>query len=155
MTTQPPALANLRAEHDTVFGCDPSCAAAQLKETPTLLDQCHYTLAFVEETPRIYLAASYQRLGTPDICSSMLSGQRFPTKGLKVIIVHQAIHWNPRLGAKPREFIPERWLVKPGHELYPPEGAFKALDVGPRRCMLKGKPGHLVTCPLWALYIYS
>ena len=33
------------------------------------------------------------------------------------------------------EFIPEPWLVESGHELYPPAGAFRAFEQGPRSCI--------------------
>lgn len=135
MSTQPAAYEKLRAEHDAIFGPDPSRAAELLKKTPTLLNQCRYTLAFVKETLRLNPPAADQRLGHPDVSLPTLDGQLFPTKDLHVMIVHQAIHWNPRIWVRPKEFIPERWLVEPGHELYPPEGAFKAFDVGPRRCI--------------------
>jgi cytochrome P450 len=135
MSKFPEALSRLQQEHDDVFGANPSDAAELLKSRPTLINQCPYTLAFVKETLRLYPPAANMRLGTSEVTLPTLNGQMLPTEGLNIVLVHQIIHMNPRIWVKPKEFIPERWLVEPGHELYPPSGAFRAFDLGPRRCI--------------------
>jgi cytochrome P450 len=129
------ALAQLRDEHDSIFGKDISKAADLLKTQPSLLNQCRYTLAFIKETLRLYPPAANMRLGQRDIALPALNGQMLQTGGLNIILLHQIIHQNPRVWARTDEFLPERWLVEPGHDLYPPEGAFRPFDIGPRSCI--------------------
>lgn len=135
LSKHPKALAQLRDEHDAIFGKDISKAADLLKSQPSLLNQCRYTLAFIKETLRLYPPAANMRLGQRDIALPALNGQMLPTGGLNIILLHQIIHQNPRVWVRTDEFLPERWLVEPGHELYPPEGAFRPFDVGPRSCI--------------------
>ncbi|KAF2726749.1 cytochrome P450 [Polyplosphaeria fusca] len=135
MSKHPEALARLREEHDSIFGTDITQTATLLKDQPTLFNQCRYTLAFVKETLRLYPPAANMRLGSSELVLPALNGQMLPTEGLNIILVHQTIHKNPRIWVRPEEFIPDRWLVDPGHELYPPPGAFRPFDIGPRRCI--------------------
>ncbi|KAH9863977.1 hypothetical protein J1614_009910 [Plenodomus biglobosus] len=135
MSQNPNALLKLQQEHDSVFGKDTTVTGKLLKDDPYLLNKCHYTLAFVKETLRMYPPGANMRLGTAEAKLPALNGQLLPTEGLNIILVHQIIHQNPRIWPKPKEFIPERWLVDPSHELYPPEGAWRAFDIGPRRCI--------------------
>lgn len=132
------ALARLRQEHDIVFGDDVSGAAHLLKENPTLLNQCTYTLACVKETLRLYPPAANMRRGQPGISLPALNGQLLPTEGFNIVVVQQTVHQNPRVWVRPREFLPERWLVGPGHELYPPQNAYRPFDIGSRTCI--GQP---------------
>jgi cytochrome P450 len=110
------ALAQLRDEHDSIFGKDISKAADLLKTQPSLLNQCRYTLAFIKETLRLYPPAANMRLGQRDIALPALNGQMLQTGGLNIILLHQIIHQNPRVWARTDEFLPERWLVEPGHD---------------------------------------
>lgn len=135
MSKYPEPCSQLRKEHDSIFGADVSKTAEVLKAQPALLNQCRYTLAFVKETLRLYPPGANMRLGTSEATLPALNGKILPTEGLNIILVHQPIHMNPRIWLKPNEFIPERWLVEPGHELYPPSGAYRPFDIGPRRCI--------------------
>ncbi|KAF2010892.1 putative cytochrome P450 [Aaosphaeria arxii CBS 175.79] len=137
MTRNPTALSLLQNEHDSIFGrrTSPSQTAALLRSSPHLLSKCRYTLAFIKETLRLYPPAANMRLGGPDVNLTALNGQVLPTQGLNIILMHQGLHMNPRVWPWPMDFLPERWLVEPGHALYPPEGAWRAFDVGPRRCI--------------------
>ncbi|KAL4930616.1 cytochrome P450 [Aspergillus undulatus] len=95
LSKHPEALAQVRQEHDRIFGPDPSAAAQLLRSNPTLLNQCPYTLA----------------------------------------IIHPSIQRNPHIWPSAEEFLPQRFLVEPGHELYPHPAAWRPFEQGPRNCI--------------------
>jgi len=131
----PEVLSKLRLEHDNIFGSTVSDAASLLKDQPTLINQCKYTLAVVKEVMRIYPPSTNMRQGVPGISISTLDGQELSTDGLLVIVNHPAFHQNPRVWTRAEEFLPERWLVDSNHELYPPKDAFRPFDIGSRACI--------------------
>ncbi|KAF2661117.1 cytochrome P450 [Lophiostoma macrostomum CBS 122681] len=135
MSTEQEATKKLQEEHDHIFGRDVSKTAELLRAQPTLLNRCRYTMAFVKETLRLYPPAANMRLGTSQSTLPALNGETLPIEGLNVILMHQAIHTNPRIWLRPNDFIPERFLVEPDHDLYPPDGAFRPFDIGPRCCI--------------------
>lgn len=138
LAKHPDAREKMRREHDTVFGSGTNTTAQVIKEHPNLLNQCTYTIAFIKETLRLYPPAANMRRGQPGKVLSALNGQSVPTEGFNIVCVQQAVHENPRVWVQPRDFIPERWLVEPGHELYPPSNAYRPFDVGSRTCI--GQP---------------
>lgn len=135
LSSHPPTLALIRAEHDRVFGPDLTLTATLIASTPHLLNQLPYTLAVIKETLRLYPAASSTRNGDPAISISDPAGRRFPTTGFMVWSVHQATHREPSQWPHPDAFLPERWLVGPGHPLYPVKGAWRPFEFGPRNCI--------------------
>lgn len=58
-------------------------------------------------------------------------GVRYPTPGSTV----WAVHRNPRLWPRADEFLPERWLGRPGDPLYPCKGAWRPFETGSRNCI--------------------
>jgi cytochrome P450 len=47
-----------------------------------------------------------------------------------------ASHQNPNIWVRLNDFLPERWLAKPGDELEAPQGgAYHPFDIRPRRCL--------------------
>ncbi|KAF2802036.1 cytochrome P450 [Mytilinidion resinicola] len=136
LSQYPDTLLKLRQEHNEVFGLRDD-AAAMLKQNPTLLNQCRYTLAVIKETLRIFPPASTQRSGHFGAFITDRQGNLCPTENLMVTIVHRAVHMNPRAWVKPDKFIPERWLVDPEDELYVKanSGAFRPFEQGPRNCI--------------------
>lgn len=48
---------------------------------------------------------------------------------------HQAVHMNEQVWPQAKEFLPERFLVGPGHELYSDPAAFRPFEQGPRNCI--------------------
>lgn len=136
LSKHPEALAKIQNEHDEVFGPDQD-SAALLKSNPTILNQCKYTLAVIKETLRLFPAASSLRDGCAGVSITDKDGRTYPTEGLAVTLMHHFIHRNPRFWPRPTEFIPERWLVEPGHELYVSQstGAFRPFETGSRNCI--------------------
>jgi cytochrome P450 len=121
LTQHPEVLADVRAEHDDVLGSDVDLAASRLSSKPSLLNQLPYTLAVIKESLRIYPTVAALRDGQPDFFISSDSGQSLPTDRCVVWGDHYGTHHNPRYWARPEEFLPERWLVPEGDELYPPK----------------------------------
>ncbi|PWY68371.1 cytochrome P450 [Aspergillus eucalypticola CBS 122712] len=136
LSKHPEALARVRQEHDHIFGPDPSAAALQLREQPSLLNQCSYTMAVIKETLRLYSPAGTMRQGANGLSLADRHGYQYPlADDFCVVILHQATHLNPRVWPRAREFIPDRWLVEPGHELYPDPAAYRPFEQGPRNCI--------------------
>ncbi|KAE9378297.1 cytochrome P450 [Stipitochalara longipes BDJ] len=135
ISKHPAARAQLRAEHDAIFGQDISNAAELLKQQPALLNQCRYTLAVIKETLRIYPPAVTMRQGVPGFSITTLDGVSLPTEDVRIITNTWAVHQNPRIWVRPDDFIPERWLANSGDELYPLPGAYRPFDLGPRVCL--------------------
>jgi len=131
----PSVLDQLRNEHDTIFGNDPSAAADMLRSQPALLNQCRYTMAVIKETLRLWPPASSMRDGIPGVSLVDRKGTAIPTAHLNATIMHNYIHTNPRVWPRANEFLPERWMVGSEHELYPPPGAYRPFEHGARNCI--------------------
>lgn len=136
LALHPDALSKLREEHKTIFGPHGD-VADKIGGKPFLLNHCRYTLAVIKETLRLYPPASSIREGAPGVSLVDRKGTIIPTEGLNATIMHRFVHTNPRIWPRPLEFIPERWLVEPGHELYVPtaSGAYRPFEFGPRNCI--------------------
>ncbi|KAL9128895.1 MAG: hypothetical protein Q9217_002517 [Psora testacea] len=135
LAQHPETLAKVRAEHDGVFGSNIDAAASLLTSKPSLLNQLPYTLAVIKESLRIYPSVAALRDGQPGFSISSDSGQNLPTDRCIVWGDHYGTHHNPRQWARPEEFLPERWLVPEGDELYPTKNAWRPFERGPRNCI--------------------
>ena len=135
LSKTPHALAAIRAEHDKVLGPNLDEAAQKLRSGPTLLNQLPYTLAAIKETMRMFPPAGAERVGKPGVYLVDRHGTQYPTEGFHISIQHLGLHHNPRLWPRPREYLPERFIVDPTHELYPKNGAFRPFEHGARNCM--------------------
>jgi cytochrome P450 len=135
LAKHPTWLRKLREEHDQVFGKVPSEAAKILKENPNLLNSCRLTIAVIKEALRLYGPARSIRSGLPGITITDLQGNKHPMHYVGANILHQALHLNHRVWPKTEEFLPERFLVGPEHELYPNTLAFRPFEQGPRNCI--------------------
>ncbi|KAK7998204.1 hypothetical protein PG989_006244 [Apiospora arundinis] len=144
LAKHPAVLEKLRAEHDAVFGPDPSTTSAALTANPALLNALPYTNAVVKEVIRLSPLAATLRRGSPsffftsyDKASSHNSPKLYwPTDGFCVVTGTAAMHHDPALfGARAAEFLPERFLVPEGHELYPVKYAFRPFEYGPMSCI--------------------
>ena len=129
------ALTRIRAEHDEVFGKDPSKAVELLCKEPYLLSKVLFTVAIIKETLRLYPAASTTRAGEPDRYINDDGGRQFPTDGCLIWLISHAIQRDPRYWPDANKFLPERWLVAPDDPLYPVKGAWRPFEYGPRACI--------------------
>jgi len=135
LSKHPEAMARIRAEHDQVFGTDPSTVGAQLLDQPQKINMLPYTTSVLKEAMRLFPAASAVRTGLPGAVLQDPNGNRFPTEGTTILIMHSALHINPDYWKEPNSFIPERWLVGPEHPLYPVKGAWRPFEFGSRNCI--------------------
>lgn len=128
-------LARLRAEHDAVLGRDRSAAHSLLTSQPQLTKSLVYTNAVTKEALRLFTPAGSSRGGKPNVSLTNDEGVPCPTANAMVWMVHVEMHRSPKYWVRPDEFIPDRWLVEPGHELYPMKGAWRSFEHGPRNCI--------------------
>ncbi|KAL1848728.1 hypothetical protein Daus18300_013518 [Diaporthe australafricana] len=131
----PEWLRKLRDEHDEVFGQDPNAAASILKGSPSLLNNCKLTVAFIKETLRMYGPAGTMRSGLPGFTVTDHQGNEQPMEYAGANVLHQALHLNPRVWPRANEFLPERFLVGPEHELYPNPAAYRPFEQGLGNCI--------------------
>lgn len=136
LSKHPEIMTRLREEHDKIFGPIANTAAL-LKNQPALLNQCTYTLAVIKEVMRLYPPSSSLREGRPGISVTDNKGNTYPTEGLGVTLMHYFIHRNTRFWPRASEFLPERWLAEPDHELYVSQGngSYRPFELGPRNCI--------------------
>ncbi|KAF2469381.1 cytochrome P450 [Lindgomyces ingoldianus] len=134
LSQNPLVLEKLRVEHDAIFGPNVVEATDMLKEKPALLNQCHYTLAVVKETLRHYAPAGTLRSGVSNVVLTDRHNNSYPMDGICATIIHAAMHMNPYFWVRPTEFLPERFVVDPEHELYPNPAAYRPFEQGPRNC---------------------
>ena len=135
LASRPTILAQVRAEHGSVFGPDISTTASAISANPFLLNQLPYTLAVIKEVLRLFPAVSGTRAGEPNYCVTDDLGRYFPTDDLLVWDNPHTIHRDPKYWPSPDEFKPERWLAAPGDSLHPIKGAWRAFSHGPRNCI--------------------
>ena len=122
-------------EHDRVFGSDPLATPSQLEKNPHLINALPYTLAVIKETLRMFPPAAGIRQGKRGVCIRDDKGNLCPTDDTMLLTVHVELHRSQQNWVRPEEFLPERWLVEPGHELYPLKGAWRPFEHGPRNCV--------------------
>ncbi|KAI0868034.1 cytochrome P450 [Hypoxylon argillaceum] len=130
----PEVLAKVRAEHDEVFGRNIEACPGMIVDNPPILNSLPYTTAVIKEAMRLLPAAAGARHGCKDLVLKGSDGTEYPTEGILVQINHVAIMRNPTTWPRPLEFLPERFLVGPEHELYPPKGAWRVFELGVRNC---------------------
>ncbi|OTB09268.1 hypothetical protein M426DRAFT_316556 [Hypoxylon sp. CI-4A] len=135
LSKHPDWAKKLREEHDQVFGQEPIDAADALKGNPSHLNSCKLTLAFIKETLRLYAPAGTLRAGAPGITITDLEGNEQPMEYAGANVLHQALHVNPRVWPRADEFLPERFLVEPEHELHADSASYRPFEQGPRNCI--------------------
>ena len=139
LSVHPEILSLVRTEHGEVLGPDASKAANRLSEDPYLLNKLPYTTAALKESMRFFPAASTTRRGEPSFTiTDPQNGLHYPADPSTLIwLVSHACHHDPAFWPRANEFLPERWLVKEGEELYPMQGAWRPFELGPRACIGK------------------
>jgi cytochrome P450 len=135
LSKHPEAMKRVRAEHDEVFGTDLSTTSAQLIAEPQKINLLPYTTAVLKEVMRLLPIASAVRSGQPGVFLTDPKGRQYPTEGIIILVLHNAIQRNPKYWKDAEEFIPERWLVGPEDPLYPVRGAWRPFEFGPRNCI--------------------
>ena len=135
LSTNPSALACIRQEHDRVLGSDPSDAASILSAKPQITKSLPYTQAVIKESLRLFTPAASTRAGNSSVSLNSDTGAALPTADAIVFMVHVEMHHSPKYWLRADEFVPERWLVDPEHELYPRKGAWRSFEHGPRNCI--------------------
>ncbi|KAI4137964.1 MAG: hypothetical protein LQ341_004885, partial [Variospora aurantia] len=139
LSQNPDTLSRIRSEHDKVLGKDCSKASAGLEGNPKLLHELSYTTAVIKEVLRLYPPAASSRQGKPGAFINDDHGRACPTDDVVMIFnIHVELHRNPKYWKRPQQFLPERWLVEPTHELYPVKDAWRAFEYGPRNCIAQG-----------------
>jgi cytochrome P450 len=138
LSKHPEALARIRAEHDSIFGPDISTVSETLTSKPHLANDLPYTTAIIKETLRLYPPASSSRQGFKGVSLVDDEGTICPTDHVVCFMDHSGMHRAPKYWVRPDDFLPERWLVEPGHELYPMKGAWRPFENGPRNCIAQG-----------------
>jgi cytochrome P450 len=138
LAKNPQALARIRAEHDELLGTDLTAVPTLLKEHPHLTNSLPYTTAVIKETLRLFPPGGCARAGKPHVDLVDDQGHICPTEHAFLLTVHPELHRAPAYWIRPDEFLPERWLAEPGHELYPMKGAYRPFEVGPRNCFAQG-----------------
>ena len=133
----PEILGKVRSEVAKVFGIAEEIPS-KITEQQHLLNHLPYTTAVIKEAMRLFPAAAASRQGQPGYSIIDDSGQSCPTDECFVLTVHLALQRSAKYWPKPDDFIPERFLVEPGHELYPPKNGWRPFEKGPRNCMAEG-----------------
>ena len=134
--TNPDALSRLRREHDDVLGHELTYLSSHLKSQPHLINNLPYTTAVIKEALRLFPPGGCSRAGQSTVTLRSDSGKECPTDNVvAVFTIHSELQRSPVYWNQPDLFLPERWLVKPGHDLYPVKGAYRAFEIGPRNCV--------------------
>ncbi|OAP55922.1 hypothetical protein AYL99_10074 [Fonsecaea erecta] len=129
-------LARIRAEHDAIFGPDPSQAASILLSEPRLLNNLPLTTAAIKETLRLFPAGSTTRTTLPPHPVQTVAfrdGQQLPLAGEQIWIAHYGFGQRADLWPEPRKFMIDRFM--PGGPTPPPKDAWRPFEKGPRGCL--------------------
>ncbi|KAI4179353.1 MAG: hypothetical protein L6R41_007894 [Letrouitia leprolyta] len=136
LSTSPDKLSRLRSEHDEVLGVELAKVPSLLRSQPHVVNSLPYTTAVIKEALRLFPPGGCSRSGQPTVSLRTDSGKQCPTDHVAAVFtIHSELHRSPVCWKRPDEFVPERWLVKPDHELFPLKGAYRAFEIGPRNCV--------------------
>jgi len=134
--TNPDRLSRLRREHDQVLGTTLCDSPSLLRDQPHIVNDLHYTTAVIKEALRLFPPGGCSRAGQSAVTLLSDSGKECPTENVAAVFtIHSELQRSPVYWNQPDAFLPERWLVKPDHELYPAKGAYRAFEIGPRNCV--------------------
>jgi len=135
----PDSLSLLRHEHDQVLGTSLDELPSILRDQPHIINDLPYTTAVIKEALRLFPPGSCSRAGQSTVTLLSDSGKECPTENVAAVFtIHAELQRSPVYWNQPDAFLPERWLVRPDHELYPAKGAYRAFEIGPRNCVAQG-----------------
>lgn len=135
LSKHPDVLARLRAEHDKVLGHNPSDTPSKLTADPRLVTGLPYTLAVIKEVMRLFPPAGATRVGCKGASIINDVGVPCPTEEALISVYHSEMQVSPKYWVRHNQFVPDRWLVPAGDELYPVPGAYRPFELGPRNCI--------------------
>jgi cytochrome P450 len=143
LAENPSAVAKMREEHDQIFGTDPTRVGALLRENPNLVNKLEYTMAVIKETLRLEAVATATRAGLPGLTLTDSNGVILPTGESSIVINSPRSMRDPKHWPRATEFLPERWLVEPGHPLCPgSKDLYRPFMIGPRSCIAQNLVYH-------------
>lgn len=134
LARHPRELKKLRSEHYSIFGKDLKDAGDIIKASPEKLNHLPFTLAVIKECLRLVPLALTVRQGSSSFVFNKNS-TLWPTDGFHVQTGGWNIHSDPKYWQRVDEFLPERWLVSKGDDLYPVKGAWRPFEHGPLNCI--------------------
>ncbi|ETS76582.1 hypothetical protein PFICI_11969 [Pestalotiopsis fici W106-1] len=134
INTNPAVLERIQSEHDELLGSDPNEARNVLSTQPYKLKDLRYTSAVIKESLRIHALGQTHREGSANF-SFYLEGILYPTDDSILQTVPTVTQVSPDIWPRASEFLPERFLVSPGHDLYPPKNAWRPFELGTTRCI--------------------
>ncbi|KAK4498933.1 hypothetical protein PRZ48_009443 [Zasmidium cellare] len=110
LSKNPEMLAQIRREHDEVFGPDPNAVADKIRQDPFLLNRLDYTLNVTKEVLRLQPPASTVRKGEPGLTlHDPETGANMTTDGFMLWPVNVGMHRQPKYWKDPHTFNPARF----------------------------------------------
>ena len=131
LSTHPPVLAQLRAEHDAVFSRDRARTLAQLHAAPHTLNNLAYTTAVIKETLRLFPIGFSLRAADPGVTVNYDRMEHPTCAGMIITPIPHTMHYDPTLFPDPERFDPSRFLRDGGVG----RGSWRAFEHGTRACM--------------------
>ena len=131
LSTHPPVLAQLRAEHDAVFSRDRARTLAQLHAAPHTLNNLAYTTAVIKETLRLFPIGFSLRAADPGVTVNYGRMEHPTCAGMIITPIPHTMHYDPTLFPDPERFDPSRFLRDGGVG----RGSWRAFERGTRACM--------------------
>lgn len=129
LTTHPNILAQVRAEHDHVFGKGTEETIQLLRANPNRLNHLPLTTAVIKETLRLRPPGLTFR-AAPKGTYLDWKGIQLPAWGFDMAVFHYGVHHHPSW-TNPEVFRPDRFLA-PNVQ---PKDAWRPFEKGPRQCI--------------------
>jgi cytochrome P450 len=129
LNQHPEHMAEVRKEHDEVFGVEVELAAERIKQSPYLLNKLTYSTAVIKEVLRLYPVATTNRKGDANIPITA-DGITYSTESFLVMISSHTISRRADIYPNPDAFQPQRFVSGE-----PVKDAWRPFERGPRSCI--------------------